>query len=899
MDIEPKTPIPSTAHRSGKPLYGIAGIISLSLSEYIIVITGRELSGRLMDHDIYRATSFDILPVNPNISSHNPPHPVETHLLALWDLTRRLQAQWETREKDGQKAFWETADDRFFWNRYLQSRFIDLTSSQQDFSPYILPIMYGTFDLRPTLLHGRHMHLCLISRRSRFRAGTRYFRRGIDKDGHVANFNETEQIVLLESPTPGGLQDTNVVAKLSFVQIRGSVPVFWAEVNTLRYKPDLQIMDLQETADVMRRHLQEQVDTYGDQALVNLVNQKGHEKPVKEAYERFIAQLNLPNVHYEYFDFHNECSKMRWDRISLLIDRIKEDLERHGYFHLGTNEEKPIKLQNGTVRTNCMDNLDRTNVVQATIAKWTLNNQLRELGILSDNAGVDDYESFSKDFREMWAEHADAIATAYGGSGALKSDFTRTGKRTRKGLLEDGVKSTMRYIKNNFFDGARQDGFDLVTGQWVARRTPSASLFLITDARPVIIRSMPLVASFSLFMIIAGLTLPRTSDYSLFYYFLLWIWLLGVSVLFMMVHGIEYVSWPRLIPLTETIYYDGPGFRSGKHGMGVNGGKGEVSETKQRGKWAVNGRVEEFSLDDRVLCFVIDWRFGMTFVTLWEERLLDMDRLTMVKGTKRGSPGAEDEKNIFEGVEIGDEEAKQLETIQRETARVELAIEREGQKKLIPIFKKRREVLKAIPKFWPVALMRNEMVSLHLTISADQSALSYLEDVWVEKDPAELRAFKLEFHFKENPYFLNSVLIKEFKYVPPPATADDTPDENGITEAMVDFSWERDITMSAMKIDWKSEDKNLTKLYPREVDDEDEHDIVDAGSFFNFFEKESDPNDIGLTLANEVFPEAIEYFLGNLGGDEDLDSDDEDEDDDDDDAEEIDLEKPRVKKPRV
>lgn len=408
------TPIPSTAHRSGKPLFGIVGIISLSLSEYIIVINGRELSGRLMDHDIYRATSFDILPVNPTISSHNPPHPVEAHLLALvrshlhagnflfsyqWDLTRRLQLQWEMREKDGQKAFWETVDDRFFWNRYLQSKLIDLTNSQQDFSPFILPIMYGTFDLRPTLLHGRHMYLCLISRRSRFRAGTRYFRRGIDKDGHVANFNETEQIVLLESPMLG-VGDTNIVAKLSFVQIRGSVPVFWAEINTLRYRPDLQIMDLQETADVMRRHLQEQVDTYGKQALVNLVNQKGYEKPVKEAYERFVAEVNLPSVRYEYFDFHTECSKMHWDRVSILLEKIKEDLERQGYFHLGIDEEKPIKVQMGTVRTNCMDNLDRTNVVQATIAKWTLNQQLRELGVLSGNAGVDDYESFSKDFRE-------------------------------------------------------------------------------------------------------------------------------------------------------------------------------------------------------------------------------------------------------------------------------------------------------------------------------------------------------------------------------------------------------------------------------------------------------------------------------------------------------------------
>jgi len=47
-----------------------------------------------------------------------------------------------------------------------------------------------------------------------------------------------------------------------------------------------------------------------------------------------------------------------------------------------------------------MDNLDRTNVVQATIAKWTLNQQLRELGILSGDTGVDDHELFSKDFRE-------------------------------------------------------------------------------------------------------------------------------------------------------------------------------------------------------------------------------------------------------------------------------------------------------------------------------------------------------------------------------------------------------------------------------------------------------------------------------------------------------------------
>jgi len=56
----------------------------------------------------------------------------------------------------------------------------------------------------------------------------------------------------------------------------------------------------------------------------------------------------------------------------------------------------------------------------------------------------------------VWADHADAISNAYGGSAALKSDFTRTNQRTRKGLFDDGVKSLLRYLKNNFFDGARQ-----------------------------------------------------------------------------------------------------------------------------------------------------------------------------------------------------------------------------------------------------------------------------------------------------------------------------------------------------------------------------------------------------------------------------------------------------------
>lgn len=89
----------------------------------------------------------------------------------------------------------------------------------------------------------------LISRRNRFRAGTRYFSRGIDREGNVSNFNETEQLVFLDSQSEKNAISGSVRGEIrfSYVQTRGSVPVYWAEINNLRYKPDLKIMDLSST----------------------------------------------------------------------------------------------------------------------------------------------------------------------------------------------------------------------------------------------------------------------------------------------------------------------------------------------------------------------------------------------------------------------------------------------------------------------------------------------------------------------------------------------------------------------------------------------------------------------------------------------------------------------------
>ncbi|KZP32258.1 hypothetical protein FIBSPDRAFT_916479 [Athelia psychrophila] len=261
--------------------------------------------------------------------------------------------------------------------------------------------------------------------------------------------------------------------------------------------------------------------------------------------------------------------------------------------------------------------------------------------------------------------------------------------------------------------------------------------------------------------------------------------------------------------------------------------------------------------------------------------------------SKRASPGDEAVKPLM-NVELSDDDALKLQVVQKEIARVEILLERRAHETLVSVHEKRRAVAKAIPKFWPVALLNHGLFSVYAQHNSDRQALTYLEDLWIVRNPQETRAFTLEFYFKENPYFSDAVLKKEFKFVPPPSAADDKPDENGITESMVDFSWERDIVPSAIKINWKDPAAALTKLHPRVADEEDDL-PSETGSFFNFFEEEADPLDLGMLIANEIFSDAAEYFLGTMGG-EDFDSDDDDSDDEE--AEEIDLEKPQSKKQR-
>lgn len=612
---------PARADRSVNSIAGILGIISLVKSDYLVLIKSARKVTTLFKTAVFTPTAFSVYPISVESNANLLENSDERYLLSVlkahldnavgkmfftynskvdpqdpppWDITNSLQRQTLAQKspETSELPLWKKADDRFFWNRHLQTRLINLASKPegQPYHRYILPVIFGFFEFKLATINGQKFTFGVVSRRSRHRAGTRYFSRGINLDGDVSNFNESEMIF---ATTPSSVKPNKAMIKASYVQTRGSVPVFWTEINNLRYRPDLKVMEIPQTQESLRKHFEKQVEIYGDQYIVNLVNSSGYEKAVKEAYERGVHALGNPRVHYTYFDFHHECKGLRFDRVQLLIDRLQDELVQQGYYYLDeSSSTSPVKEQSSVVRTNCMDCLDRTGVVQSALAKWVLTAQLKQAGILSQRDVLDSHPEFMSLFRHLWADNADAVSKAYSGTGALKTDYTRYGVRSKQGALNDGINSVMRYIKNNFLDGPRQDSYDLFTGAWLPLTNTSGSLRKSTSgvAKKTLGEGYNTFQQTVFFAFILSILVFFSATFTenrSFKISLVSIIVGGGCFAFILANGVAYVNGPKLISRKDIIAYSGPGHESSRRGRGwglvhESGlGKDEVDEKKR------------------------------------------------------------------------------------------------------------------------------------------------------------------------------------------------------------------------------------------------------------------------------------------------------------------------------
>jgi hypothetical protein len=198
-----------------------------------------------------------------------------------------------------------------------------------------------------------------------------------------------------------------------------------------------------------------------------LIDKHGTEAKIGELYERHAKALNQDGgldgqgkqLGFEWFDFHNVCRGMHFENVSQLMNTLEPFATSTGWTIISDDQIK--HKQSGVLRTNCMDCLDRTNVVQSACARTALEAQLAA-GSYNIDLQNDPSPSW---FNTLWADNGDNISRQYAGTAALKGDFTRTRKRQITGALTDFGLTLTRYYNNIVNDYFTQALIDYLLGR--------------------------------------------------------------------------------------------------------------------------------------------------------------------------------------------------------------------------------------------------------------------------------------------------------------------------------------------------------------------------------------------------------------------------------------------------
>ncbi|KAI9724102.1 MAG: hypothetical protein M1812_000821 [Candelaria pacifica] len=489
--------------------WAILGFIRFTGAWYMMLITKRSQVAMIGGHYIYQVDGTELVPLTTATGSRfkSDRNAEEARFLSIlknldlsrsfyfsysYDITRTLQHNMMRERQALRDGLSHPAhadlNAMFVWNQYLLEPAVDTLKLTFD---WCLPIIHGFIDQATLSIYGRTVYITIIARRSRYFAGARFLKRGANDLGYVANDVETEQIVSemlttsFHAPGPRLYSNPNYT---SYVQHRGSIPLYWTQDNTgVSPKPDIELNLVDPFYTAAALHFDNLFERYGGPIYVlNLI--KSRERMPRESkllgeYTNAVNYLNqfLPDhrkIIYKAWDMSRASKSRDQDVIGTLEDIAEEVMTATSFFRNGDDDTSI--MQNGVARTNCIDCLDRTNAAQFVIGKRALGHQLHALGVIDDTSI--DYDSDAVNlFTHMYHDHGDTIAIQYGGSHLVNTMETYRKINQWTSHSRDMVESFKRYYHNSFLDGQRQEAYNLFLGNYIFAQGQPMLWDLATD----------------------------------------------------------------------------------------------------------------------------------------------------------------------------------------------------------------------------------------------------------------------------------------------------------------------------------------------------------------------------------------------------------------------------------
>ena len=129
-------------------------------------------------------------------------------------------------------------------------------------------------------------------------------------------------------------------------------------------------------------------------------------------------------------------------------------------------------MQKGTPRTNCLDCLDRTNVVQTRIS-WKIlekmfnflkieKNNMLNIFNPNENFFTLGNNTFKENIKDIWADNGDKISIQYAGTASTITTVTKTGGHNFMGFIQHSIATVSRIYQGNFEDDFKQDCINIL-----------------------------------------------------------------------------------------------------------------------------------------------------------------------------------------------------------------------------------------------------------------------------------------------------------------------------------------------------------------------------------------------------------------------------------------------------
>ncbi|KFY17567.1 hypothetical protein V492_00548 [Pseudogymnoascus sp. VKM F-4246] len=475
--------------------WGLLGFVRFTGTYYMLLITKRSQVAMIGGHYVYQiddsrnAEETRFLGILNNLDLSR-----SFYFSYSYDITNTLQHNI-LKERDATtqnlpRPYAPEYNDMFVWNNYLLR---PATVAMKNTYDWCLPIIHGYMDQAALSIYGRTVYITIIARRSRFFAGARFLKRGANDLGYVANDVETEQIVAeglttsFHAPGPKLFANPNYT---SYVQHRGSIPLYWTQDSTgVTPKPPIELNLVDPFYSAAALHFDNLFQRYGAPVYVlNLVKSRERiprESKLLHEFTSAIKYLNqsLPEgkkIIHKAWDMSRASKSRDQDVIGTLEAIAEEVVTTTGLFRNGDGKATLPTIQNGVARTNCIDCLDRTNAAQFVIGKRALGYQLHALGIISGTSIDYDTDAVNL-FTHMYHDHGDTIAVQYGGSQLVNTMETYRKINQWTSHSRDMVESFKRYYNNSFLDGQRQEAYNLFLGNYIFTKGQPMLWDLVTD----------------------------------------------------------------------------------------------------------------------------------------------------------------------------------------------------------------------------------------------------------------------------------------------------------------------------------------------------------------------------------------------------------------------------------